>query len=613
MSAPTQQPGATMECATCETDVPAGRFCGLCGDHLTEERRTGPKWLRMRAYGASSREHLLRPSIVSTLFPQLSHDSRVPMRVCFVVLLLALAVSAYFRLPGAMIATTALGFPLLFGIYIGETEQHNDIPNRTLLVTVASALVLGVGWVLLTGQVIARSNQIAIGAEFDVNTVLRDGVGIPLGGLLLMILPILLARLTRPLDLESMDGFALGTLAALTFTGAASITRMMPQFANGTVARARDIEGMFIEAGIRGLAVPITAAAIGGLVGTALWFKRPPSKAHQHPGYVRFALALFAVAVVGLFTVPRLIDTAVMPQLEQLGLHLTVAAIALLVLRIGVHLALLHEAHDEVQADRQMLCPECRQVVPDMAFCPNCGAANRGSSRASRSRRRSGQPSGDVAPSRQRNLLRWSLAIVMIASALVSLTVVLAKPKARYVCPPDCGRPSTGMPVTTNPRYTAPDGSFSVSYPAPGTAYDVELKDDGVVAQYVSGDTGSLQLFSQPANGRTPQQIATQLVDDNFPDARVHYEIPNTMVGYQPGYGVAADCWPQDADASYSRMRIVVMVAVKNDLALVAAAIGPFREFGPEYNSKPSAANIELALDMGKYVNSFSWRGDPPR
>jgi hypothetical protein len=61
-------------------------------------------------------------------------------------------------------------------------------------------------------------------------------------------------------------------------------------------------------------------------------------------------------------------------------------------------------------------------------------------------------------------------------------------------------------------------------------------------------------------------------------------------------------------------MRVIVMVAIKDDLALIAGAVGPYRAFGPDFGSgKPSAANLQLALDMGKYVNSFSWRGDPAR
>jgi hypothetical protein len=86
------------------------------------------------------------------------------------------------------------------------------------------------------------------------------------------------------------------------------------------------------------------------------------------------------------------------------------------------------------------------------------------------------------------------------------------------------------------------------------------------------------------------------------------------MVGYQPGYGLVADCWPQGAMSSYTRMRVVVIAAIKNDVALVAGAVGPYHAFGPDFGSgKPSAVGLEIALDMGKYVNSFSWRGDPPR
>jgi hypothetical protein len=200
------------------------------------------------------------------------------------------------------------------------------------------------------------------------------------------------------------------------------------------------------------------------------------------------------------------------------------------------------------------------------------------------------------------------------AAVLVGVSAFVTKPSARYVCPPDCGRPPMGKPVEANPRFTAPDGAFSVSYPAPGSAYKITTKPNGVTADLLAGDGGTMQLFSRPAANQAPQAIATGLVKQTFPDTRTAYEIPNTMVGYQPGYGVVADYWPQGVSSSYLRMRVIVMVAVKNELALVAAAVGPYREFGPDFGSgKPSAADLQLALDMGKYVNSFSWRGDPQR
>ncbi|MET0996170.1 MAG: hypothetical protein ABWY20_19765, partial [Mycobacterium sp.] len=208
----------------------------------------------------------------------------------------------------------------------------------------------------------------------------------------------------------------------------------------------------------------------------------------------------------------------------------------------------------------------------------------------------------------------WGVAIVVVAAALIGLSVVIHKPPARYVCPPDCGHPPTGAPVAINPRFTAPGGEFSVSYPAPGSAYKITTNPNGVRADFLGGDGGTMQLMSQPAHGRTPEEIAKGLVNETFPDTKTAYEIPNAMVGYVPGYGMVADCWPQGANSNYMRMRVMVMVAVKNDLALIAGAVGPFRQFGPDFGlGKPSGANLQLALDMGKYVNSFSWRGDPPR
>ena len=216
--------------------------------------------------------------------------------------------------------------------------------------------------------------------------------------------------------------------------------------------------------------------------------------------------------------------------------------------------------------------------------------------------------------SRIRLVLTWLAAIAVVAGALVGVSAIIEKPPVRYVCPPDCGRPPTGTPVASNPRFTAADGAFSVSHPAASPAYRITTKPNGVTAEFLAGDGGTMQFFSEPAANRSPEDIAKELVKKTFPDTRTAYEIPNAMVGYHSGYGEVADCWPQGANSSYMRMRVLVMVAVKNDVALVAAAVGPYHAFGPDFGfGKPSGANTQIALDMGKYVNSFSWRGDPPR
>jgi hypothetical protein len=288
-------------------------------------------------------------------------------------------------------------------------------------------------------------------------------------------------------------------------------------------------------------------------------------------------------------------------------------------------------------------------VVPDMAFCPACGVATRASSRASRRERRGAsrpEPVVDdgvgtappaegfapvcypgyampaatyTAPQLLRPrfswlLGRWGIVITTVAVALAAMALVLTPKIPLYMCPPECGHPPTGTPVMALPRFTAPGGAFSVAYPAEGSAYTITTENAGVTATFTGGDGGVMQLFSEPANGRSARDIVKAAVKKAYPDGQFAYEIPNAMVGYQPGYGEVVDDWPQSTSAAYSRVRILVMGAAKNDVALVAFATGPYREFGPDSGpGVPSGANLQLAQDMGKYVNSFQWSGDPER
>lgn len=381
-----------VECAVCRTEVPAGEFCGLCGVPLSEHRADGPGWLRLRAYSASPGEHVLRPNLVSTLFPHLSPSSRLPFLAGMGLIVVALIATTLFRLPAALITVAALGLPLLFLIYLQESDVYRDVPTATLVATAGLGIGLGVGWVLLTGAVVAQAYDVGLGMGIASSRVLRDGLAVPIGGLILMLTPAVLVRLVRPGPREALDGFAIGALGALMFTAAAQMTRLAPQFAGGMIARSRPINGLFVEAGIRGMAVPLTAACVGGLIGTALWFARPDNKRHQHRSYVRATLAAFALGVMAMYAVLGLVDVARFPQYLQLVLHLAVTATALLALRVGLHLALLHESHDEILSDQPLLCSHCGQVVPDMAFCVACGAATRASSRSSRRARRETRP-----------------------------------------------------------------------------------------------------------------------------------------------------------------------------------------------------------------------------
>lgn len=219
-----------------------------------------------------------------------------------------------------------------------------------------------------------------------------------------------------------------------------------------------------------------------------------------------------------------------------------------------------------------------------------------------------------AGPSHRRLMVQLAAGVGVLIIAAVVVFKLLSPSPARYVCPPNCGQPPIGTPVERLPRFTSRSGDFSVAYPGEGSAYTVTMKPNGVVAEYTAGDKGTLQLFSEPAAGRTPRDIARSLMGATYPDAVKDYEIPNAMLGYQLGYGEVADVYPQDASGKYMRLRVLMIVAVKNGVALIASAVGPYHKFSPDYGTgQPSGANLELALDMAKYVNSFRWRGDPLR
>ena len=229
-------------------------------------------------------------------------------------------------------------------------------------------------------------------------------------------------------------------------------------------------------------------------------------------------------------------------------------------------------------------------------------------------------PAGRYVARRLRNpgyLVTLGLWVLGLVTALMVLTLIDTKVvdvPTRYVCPPDCGRPPTGLPVAVNPRFEAPGGAFSVAYPAPGAAYSISTDADGVTAVWTAGDGGTMRFFGRPAQGRTAEQVARELLEASFPNALKAYELPNATVGYHLGYGEVANFQPQGTSSRADMLRVIVIVAVKDDLALIAVASGPYREFTPDFGpGPPSPANLQIAQDMGRYVNSFRWRDDPPR
>jgi RsiW-degrading membrane proteinase PrsW (M82 family) len=602
----------------CGAEVPAAAYCGACGAPQAEEHGGGRGRLRMDAYAAAPGEQVVRLAVASSLFPHLPHRSRTAFRVGLAVLFLLLMSLALLRWQAPMITVSALGLPLVFLLYLYEADQHRDLTLRSLVPTALLGIGLGVGWAVATASVVADFYDVSLADAQSRRLAVVVGIGVPVAGAILMLVPAVVMRIARPTR-ESLDGFVIGALGALAFTAGATLSRLAPQFATGLTAGDRPAGVLLVQASVQGVAVPLSAAAMGGLVGAALWFGR------------RNLVVTSVLATVAIFAALGAAEVAPVLVGLHLGAHLIITVIALLALRVGLQTALMNERHDAPNSDGRVLCPHCDHVVPDMAFCPNCGVAAAAASRTSRAARRAGAgaeavasrpgyaiPAGvyQVAAVRYTTFksLFTALAagVAVMAAAGVTASALATPVRPHYTCPPDCGRPPIGKPIDANPRFVSADGLFSVQYPGPGSLYKATLYSDWVSLEYVGGDTGTLDLWGEAAGKRTPKQVIDDMVAEYYPDATLDYEIPNAMVGYQPGYGAVLDDYPQDSSGEFTRLRLVALCAVKNDYALVATAIGPYHEFSPDFGSgHPSGVNLALALDIGKYINSFRWHSEP--
>ena len=534
------------------------------------------EWLRPGAFCAAPNESVFRPSL-AMLLPQVPAPARRPFTAGLVLMVLTMAVLVELYRPRAIITVATLGLPLLLVMCWRRAGVLRGRPRWALVTTAVLAVGMAVVWVLATGDLITTLAESAFEAGTAGHRVLRDGLGIAEGGTLLMLVPAIVVRLLWRSPRNPLDGFVIGVLSALLFTATATLTRLAPQFALAPLSRSNHVHGLFFEAAVRGLTVPVAAACAGGLIGMLLWFQRPATK----PGRAAdpwpiVVLAILGIAVLGLYAFMGRSDGERAPEIAVLVEHVGLALFALLALRLGMQLALLHGSEQAPTGE------SWRAITP----------VGRGST--------------------WRIPVTWLACMTALYGVFIGVPALTVEPPARYKCPPDCGSPPKGNPVSTNPRFTAADGSFSVAYPAPGTAYDLKIDDKGVTATLVVGDGGKMRLTSEAAAGRTAQEIAHAFVTKKFPTAAMAFEIPNAMVGFVPGYGEVADIFPLNLGTDANRLRSVVVVAIKDDLALIAATVGPFHEFGPTFGpGRPSPTNLQIAEDMGRYVNSFRWRGDP--
>jgi hypothetical protein len=352
-------------CDDCGQEVPEGNFCIRCGNSLSEELAR-----KKRGFAANPKEGVNRPSVVSSIFPQLPKTDMDTFRVVLLLGVAVVVVLAVFRLFPLAIVASAVLTPLLVVLYLYDVDVYEDEPISVIAFTMLWGVTAGViGGILAKALTSAGASLIGQSAG---STTLQLGVIMPVVSVVLMIAgPLLL--LPRKSFNDVLDGATFGGAAAVCFAGAQLITVSFSTLTNSGLRPIGSITPWIIRLLELAIAAPVLAAAVMSAVAGAFWLR------YRAPVRDRDALGVLGRPVVALVAAAVVLVVAAQAQLhltDWIGLiaYLILDAVALVWLRRVLHLGLLEEAA-EIAIGPDIRCANCGATTPRHSFCINCGVS----------------------------------------------------------------------------------------------------------------------------------------------------------------------------------------------------------------------------------------------
>jgi len=324
-----------MQCPNCGRETPEGDYCVHCGASLAGATPTAGR--RLDAYAAHPREHVLYPSVVTTLFPGLTPRQALLIRWillggALVVLLIGVA-----RLVPLAIVLGALLLPLLYLAYFVVATVYADEPLRVLLATFATGAVLGA--LLSAGVFQLILSQRRLGFGVSPSYIVLTGVVLPLVAQALMLVGPMVLYVTRPRFQRVQDGLAFGAASGLGFAAAQSI-----------VYSWLLIQGPFQQQGAAttwalpvlrvALFVPLLDAATTGLICAAFWNQRSSQVEARGVGWLTTPGVALLIGALGQ-VVPSLGYNLLGGQIMALVWYGVAALALLLLVRLVIHSGLL--------------------------------------------------------------------------------------------------------------------------------------------------------------------------------------------------------------------------------------------------------------------------------
>ncbi|HEY0830288.1 MAG TPA: PrsW family glutamic-type intramembrane protease [Candidatus Dormibacteraeota bacterium] len=358
-----------MRCDHCANDVPDGVFCTRCGAHQGTTGELANAKTRRHSYAAHPNEHVVQPSIFTTLFPHLGHSKTHEFRWAFAVGLAGILILYAAGLITAAILVAIFLVPVLYLIYLYEAQVYRDEPAVVLGFTIGGGALIGI--------VLTVIERIVYNPYPNLGNLLR-GAGISIGALLFLglLLPIV-QEAVKPLPAlflpnrgdfpETVDGLVFGIAAGLGFSVAESLVSFSTAL---TSLPAHLAPGSWIfDLATLALFQPLLQGSATGMIVAAIWRYRRGRLGRRE--IVGVAVAVIAHVAFSFGT--QLWKDALLSPLFILVWQAVVVGAVLVYIRYLLHHALLEEAAHMGYAET--VCPNCHMHIVASGFCPNCGMA----------------------------------------------------------------------------------------------------------------------------------------------------------------------------------------------------------------------------------------------
>jgi len=391
---------ALTHCEWCEHEVPDSAFCYRCGHQLgdppesrglsgTSKVVAKPSMIQRgisgvmgipqgrpeslsgvrRAFAAAPDESVLRPSIVSTIFPQLPKPDMVAFRASLALGSATVLLLGVLKLYPIALIAAAIMVPALAILYFYDVNVYEDNPASVVALTLLCGAVGGVIAALIAKALLPTGA--AVFTESDSDKVVLRGVVLPLISVALILVgPLILLR-QKHFD-DVLDGATFGAGAAVAFTGAEVIIQALDAF-DGGLRPGGDILPWLARLMSIAVALPLLTMTVMGAATGALWLRyRAPIRDRSALG--RLGKPAIAIPAAAVLLIAGALAQAALPVGVALVILAALAVVGILWLRRAVHVGLIEEAL-EIESAATAPCGNCGRNTRLGSFCEHCGIA----------------------------------------------------------------------------------------------------------------------------------------------------------------------------------------------------------------------------------------------